>query len=77
MAKTAILVGIISMIMMQGVSGASKIQYNELQDDTENAAAEECVGSNIYGRLEIKGSATNLDDLDIWPAGQSDPYTWK
>ena len=74
MAKTAILVGIISMIMMQGVIGASEIQCNQLQDDTENAVAEECVGSNIYSQLEIKGSATNLDDLDTWPAGQSDPY---
>ena len=74
MAKTAILVGIISMIMMRSVSGASEIQYNPLQDDSENAIAEECVGSNIYGRLEIKGSATNLADLDEWTAGQSDPY---
>jgi hypothetical protein len=73
MAKTAILVGIISLIMIQSVSGASEIQHNQL-DDVENADAQECIGSTIYGRLEIKGSATNLDDLDGWTAGQSDPY---
>ena len=35
MAKTAVLVGIISMLMMQSVSGAPKINYN--QDHVENA----------------------------------------
>ena len=50
MAKTAILVGIINIIMIQNVHGA------------------------LRGKLEVKGSATDLADKDGWTAGQSDPY---
>ena len=67
MAKIAILVGIISMIMMQSVRGVSKINN---QDDVENAA-EQCVKAT---KLKVKGYGRDLDDLDGWTAGQSDPY---
>lgn len=59
MAKTAILVGIISMIMMQSVIA---------QDD----ATGQCV--NRKKQLKVKGYGRDLADLDGWTAGQSDPY---
>ena len=69
MAKIAVLVGIISMIMMQSVSGAPKINYN--QDRGENATEERCL---MNAKLKIRGRASNLADLDWGAAGQSDPY---
>ena len=63
MAKTAIMVGIISIIMIQSVSGAPMINYNR-----------DRVRGTVRGKLEVKGSATNLEDRDSWTAGQSDPY---
>ena len=72
MAKTTILVVIISTIMMQSVNGASKINYS--QDHVENAVEEPIEQNLINGHLKVKGRATNLKDLDGWTAGQSDPY---
>ena len=72
MAKTAILVGIISMIMIQSVSGASKINYN--QDHIENVTKSHIEQNYVSGNLKVKGRATNLADRDPAWAGQSDPY---
>ena len=72
MAKIAVLVGIISMIMMQSVSGTSKINYN--QDHAENATEKHPEQFLIKGKLKVKGEGSNLPDLDGWTAGQSDPY---
>ena len=69
MAKTAVLVGIISMIMMQRVSGAPEI--NNDQDHVENAVEKRAL---ISAQLKIKGRASNLADKDWGAAGQSDPY---
>ena len=66
MAKTAVLVGIISMIMMQSVSGASKIDYNQ-----ENAVEELAI---VRAKLKVRGRASGLADKDWGAAGQSDPY---
>ena len=66
MAKTAVLVGIISMIMMQSVSGASKINYNQ-----ENTVEELAIAR---AKLKVRGRATGLADRDWGAAGQSDPY---
>ena len=74
MAKTAVLVGIISMIMMQSVrlGGASKINYNH--DHVENVPKGGTERGFLTSKLKIKGSANNLADLDGWTAGNSDPY---
>ena len=72
MAKTAILVGIISMIMIQSVSGASKINYN--QDHIDNVTEARIEQKYVSGNLLLKGRATNLADRDPSWAGQSDPY---
>ena len=74
MAKTAILVaGIISMIMMQSVSGASKINYN--QDHVENVAEAHIEQEKyINAKLYVRGKGYNLADKDPGTAGQSDPY---
>ena len=72
MAKTAVLVGIISMIMMQSVSGAPKINYD--QDHVENAAEERTEQGAITARLAVGGFAIHLADKDWGAAGQSDPY---
>ena len=69
MAKTAVLVGVIGMLMMQSVSGTPKI--NNDQDHVENAVEEVCI---LSAKLKIKGRASNLADLDWGAAGQSDPY---
>ena len=74
MAKTAILVGIISMIMMQTVSSYSASKINYSQDHVANAAEERIKQNLIDGHLKVKGKATDLADLDGWTAGQSDPY---
>ena len=71
MAKTAVLVGIISMIMMQSVNGASKISYN--QDHIENAT-EGPGKQTLKAYLRVGGYASNLADKDPAWAGQSDPY---
>ena len=62
MAKTAVLVGIISMIMMQSVSGASKINYN--QDHVENATEKRAEQALKSAKLKVKGHAQDLKDLD-------------
>ena len=72
MAKTAVLVGIISMIMMQNVSGAPKINHN--QDHVENATEKHAEQALTTGKLKVKGYATSLPDYDDWTAGNSDPY---
>ena len=72
MAKTAVLVGIISMIMMQSVSGAPKINYN--QDHVENETEKPAEQALRSAKLKVKGYAMNLKDLDGWTAGTSDPY---
>ena len=71
-AKTAVLVGIISMIMMQSVSGAPKINYN--QDHVENTTEKHTEQASVRGFLKIRGHASYLADLDGWTAGNSDPY---
>jgi hypothetical protein len=68
MAKTAILVGIISMIMMQSVSGAPRVSYN--QDRVEDATGQQ----TLKAYLRVGGYASNLADKDWGLAGQSDPY---
>ena len=68
MAKTAILVSIIGVLMMQSVSGAPNINYN--QDHVESAATKPLISTKLY----IKGQGTHLPDLDGWTAGNSDPY---
>ena len=72
MVKTAVLVGIISMIMMQSVSGAPKINYN--QDHVEDVTEKRTEQASTTGKLKVKGHAMNLPDLDGWMAGNSDPY---
>ena len=67
MAKTAILVGIISVLMVQSVNGAPNINNN--QDHVENAETQA-----LNTKLYIKGHGTSLPDLDDWTAGNSDPY---
>ena len=69
MAKIAVLVGIISMIMMQSVSGEPKI--NDNKDHDENAVGEQIL---ISAHLKVKGYANDLADKDPAWAGQSDPY---
>ena len=64
MAKTAVLVGIISLIMMQSVSGAPKIND---EVEIENS----CL---VRSKLKIRGRASGLADKDWGAAGQSDPY---
>ena len=66
MATTAVLVGIISIMMMQSISGASKINYNH-----ETAVEELAI---VRAKLKIRGRATGLADKDWGAAGQSDPY---
>ena len=74
MAKTAILVaGIISMIMMQSVSGASKINYN--QDHVKNVSEARIEQEKlINAKLWVWGRGNNLADRDPGTAGLSDPY---
>ena len=74
MAKTAVLVSIIIMIMMQSVSGAPKINYN--QDHVENATEKHTEQALTRGQFKVKGHAGYLADLQVddWTAGQSDPY---
>ena len=72
MAKIAVLVGIISMIMMQSVSGAPKINYN--QDHVEYATEKRTEQALRRAKLKVKGNGSYLADLDGWTAGQSDPY---
>ena len=60
------------MIMMQSVSGAPKINYN--QDHVENVTEKHTEQASVRGFLKVKGFASNLADLDGWTAGQSDPY---
>ena len=72
MAKTAILIGIISMITMQSVSGASKINYN--QDHVENVAEARIEQTYTTAKLYVNGIATDLANLDSGTTGQSDPY---
>ena len=74
MAKTAVLVGIISMIMMQSVSGASTWKINYNHDHVEYATEKRTEQALIRAKLKVKGSGSNLDDLDDWTAGNSDPY---
>jgi hypothetical protein len=67
MAKTvAILVGIISVLTMQSISGTPNINYN--QDLVETA--------ETYKNIKFynKGAAYDLEDRDDWTAGNSDPY---
>ena len=71
MAKTAVLVGIISMIMMQSDSGVSKISYN--QDHVEDAM-EGPGEQTLKAYFRVGGYASNLADHDWGAAGQSDPY---
>ena len=72
MAKTAILVGIISMIVMQSVSDASKINNQDhVKNGTETLL---CAHADKKTKLKVRGSATGLADKDGWTAGQSDPY---
>jgi Ca2+-dependent lipid-binding protein len=72
MAKTAVLVGIISIMMMQSASGAPMINSN--LDQVENATEKVTKQVSVAGFLKVKGKATNLEDRDGWTAGQSDPY---
>ena len=68
MAKTAILLSIIGVLMMQSVSGAPNINDNQVHveiDDTRPLTST---------KLYIKGQGTSLPDLDGWTAGNSDPY---
>ena len=52
MAKIAVLVGIISMIMMQSVSGAPKINYN--QDHVENVTEKRTeLAYTTTGKLKV------------------------
>ena len=71
MAKTAVLVGIISMIMMQSVSSAPKVNYNQDHVENETEGGIEQIES---ATLKLKGYGIDLEDLDGWTAGQSDPY---
>ena len=71
MAKIVILVGIISILMMQSASGALKI--NHYPDYVENVKEQQVIQSKLY----VKGSANGLENKDSWWAGQSDPYIWK
>ena len=58
MAKIAVLVGIISMLMMQSVSGA---KINNNQDHGENEVEEQAYKN---AKLTVKGHANNLADRD-------------
>ena len=58
--------------MMQSVSGAPKISYN--QDHVENATEKRIEQGAITARLAVKGFAIHLADLGEWTANQSDPY---
>ena len=68
MAKIVILVGIISILMMQSASGALKI--NHYPDYVENVKEQQVIQSKLY----VKGRAAGLENRDSWWAGQSDPY---
>ena len=70
MAKTAILVSIISVLMIQSVSGAPKIDYKQDHVEDANETQEALKSTKLY----IKGQGTSLPDLDDWTPGNSDPY---
>jgi Ca2+-dependent lipid-binding protein len=70
MAKTAILMGIMIISMMQSVIISSASKINDL-DDVEKAVEQYLEASTI---LKVKGYGRNLADKDGWTAGKSDPY---
>jgi hypothetical protein len=70
MAKTAILMGIMIISMMQSVIISSASKIND-QDDVEKAIEQYLEASKV---LIVWGYGRDLLDRDGWTAGVSDPY---